>query len=173
MIPLTVDLAEMQFIHDRLKGAIDEEIGGRKLEYKFGTMIETPRGALLGGEIAEVAEFFSFGTNDLTQMTYGFSRDDSEATFLPKYIELGIIKKDPFETIDEKGVGELMSLCLQRARKTRPDIEIGICGEHGGDPESVKFCHKIGLNYVSASPYRIPVAILAAAQANTKNEGVD
>jgi len=173
MIPLTVDLAEMKFIHDRLKGAIDEEIGGRKLEYKFGTMIETPRGALLGGEIAEVAEFFSFGTNDLTQMTYGFSRDDSEATFLPKYIELGIIKKDPFETIDEKGVGELMSLCLQRARKTRPDIEIGICGEHGGDPESVKFCHKIGLNYVSASPYRIPVAILAAAQANTKNEGVD
>jgi len=173
MIPLTVDLAEMQFIHDRLKGAIDEEIGGRKLEYKFGTMIETPRGALLGGEIAEVAEFFSFGTNDLTQMTYGFSRDDSEATFLPKYIELGIIKKDPFETIDEKGVGELMSLCLQRARKTRPDIEIGICGEHGGDPESVKFCHKIGLNYVSASPYRIPVAILAAAQANTKHEGVD
>jgi len=173
MIPLTVDLAEMKFIHDRLKGAIDEEIGGRKLEYKFGTMIETPRGALLGGEIAEVAEFFSFGTNDLTQMTYGFSRDDSEATFLPKYIELGIIKKDPFETIDEKGVGELMSLCLQRARKTRPDIEIGICGEHGGDPESVKFCHKIGLNYVSASPYRIPVAILAAAQANTKHEGVD
>ena len=173
MIPLTVDLAEMQFIHDRLKGAIDEEIGGKKLEYKFGTMIETPRGALLGGEIAEVAEFFSFGTNDLTQMTYGFSRDDSEATFLPKYIELGIIKKDPFETIDEKGVGELMSLCLQRARKTRPDIEIGICGEHGGDPESVKFCHKIGLNYVSASPYRIPVAILAAAQANTKHEGVD
>jgi len=173
MIPLTVDLAEMKFIHDRLKGAIDEEIGGKKLEYKFGTMIETPRGALLGGEIAEVAEFFSFGTNDLTQMTYGFSRDDSEATFLPKYIELGIIKKDPFETIDEKGVGELMSLCLQRARKTRPDIEIGICGEHGGDPESVKFCHKIGLNYVSASPYRIPVAILAAAQANTKNEGVD
>ncbi|MGC8645245.1 MAG: pyruvate, phosphate dikinase [Thermoplasmata archaeon] len=173
MIPLTVDVEEMRFIHNKLKAAIEEEIGGRRLEYKFGTMIETPRGALMGGEIAGVAEFFSFGTNDLTQMTYGFSRDDSEATFLPKYIELGIIKKDPFETIDEKGVGELMALCIERARKTRPDIEIGICGEHGGDPESVKFCHRIGLDYVSASPYRIPIAILAAAQANSRVKGGD
>ncbi|MEM0141651.1 MAG: pyruvate, phosphate dikinase [Thermoplasmatales archaeon] len=171
MIPLTVDLAEMEFIHEKLKGVIDEELGGRKLEYKFGTMIETPRGALLGGEIARIAEFFSFGTNDLTQLTYGFSRDDSEATFLPNYIQLGIMKRDPFETIDEKGVGELMSLCLERARKERPDIEIGICGEHGGDPDSVKFCHTVGLNYVSASPYRVPIAILAAAQANSKKGG--
>ncbi|MEM0312877.1 MAG: pyruvate, phosphate dikinase, partial [Thermoplasmatales archaeon] len=138
MIPLTVDLAEMQYIYEKLKVVIDQELGGRKLEYKFGTMIETPRGALLGGEIAQIAEFFSFGTNDLTQLTYGFSRDDSEATFLPNYIQLGIMKRDPFETVDQKGVGELMSLCIERARKTRPDIEIGICGEHGGDPDSVK-----------------------------------
>ncbi|MEM4213208.1 MAG: pyruvate, phosphate dikinase [Thermoplasmatales archaeon] len=171
MIPLTVDLAEMQYIYEKLKVVIDQELGGRKLEYKFGTMIETPRGALLGGEIAQIAEFFSFGTNDLTQLTYGFSRDDSEATFLPNYIQLGIMKRDPFETVDQKGVGELMSLCIERARKTRPDIEIGICGEHGGDPDSVKFCHNIGLNYVSASPYRVPIAILAAAQANTRSRG--
>ncbi|MEM0138931.1 MAG: pyruvate, phosphate dikinase [Thermoplasmatales archaeon] len=171
MIPLTVDLAEMQYIYEKLKVVIDQELGGRKLEYKFGTMIETPRGALLGGEIAQIAEFFSFGTNDLTQLTYGFSRDDSEATFLPNYIQLGIMKRDPFETVDQKGVGELMSVCIERARKTRPDIEIGICGEHGGDPDSVKFCHNIGLNYVSASPYRVPIAILAAAQANTRTRG--
>ena len=114
--------------------------------------------------------FFSFGTNDLTQMTFGFSRDDVEATFLPKYLEQGIFKVNPFESLDKNGVGELMKICFERGVKARPDIEVGICGEHGGDPDSVKFCHRIGLKYVSASPYRVPIAILAAAQANTESK---
>lgn len=167
MIPLTVDKNELKLVKERLLKVISDELGERKLEYKFGTMIETPRGAIMAHEIAEVAEFFSFGTNDLTQMTYGFSRDDIEATFLPKYLELGIFKRNPFESLDKNGVGELMKICTERGKKTRPDIEIGICGEHGGDPDSVKFCHEIGLKYVSASPYRVPLAILAAAQANS------
>ncbi len=167
MIPLTVDKNELKLVKERLLKVISDELGERKLEYKFGTMIETPRGAIMAHEIAEVAEFFSFGTNDLTQMTYGFSRDDVEATFLPKYLELGIFKRNPFESLDKNGVGELMKICTERGKKTRPDIEIGICGEHGGDPDSVKFCHEIGLKYVSASPYRVPLAILAAAQANS------
>ncbi|MGC8562946.1 MAG: pyruvate, phosphate dikinase [Thermoplasmata archaeon] len=171
MIPLTIDVKELKLVHDRLQKVIDEELKGKQLKYKFGTMIETPRGALTAGEIAEVAEFFSFGTNDLTQMTFGFSRDDVEATFLPKYLEYGIFKVNPFESLDKNGVGELMKICFERGVKTRPDIEVGICGEHGGDPESVKFCHKIGLKYVSASPYRVPIAILAAAQANTQEKG--
>ncbi len=171
MIPLTIDVRELKLVHERLKRVIDEELDGKQLKYKFGTMIETPRGALTAGEIAEVAEFFSFGTNDLTQMTFGFSRDDVEATFLPKYLEYGIFKVNPFESLDKNGVGELMKICFERGVKTRPDIEVGICGEHGGDPDSVKFCHKIGLKYVSASPYRVPIAILAAAQANTQGKG--
>lgn len=171
MIPLTIEVNELKLVHDRLKKVIDEELKGKQLKYKFGTMIETPRGALTAGEIAEVAEFFSFGTNDLTQMTFGFSRDDVEATFLPKYLEYGIFKVNPFESLDKSGVGELMRICFERGVKTRPDIEVGICGEHGGDPDSVKFCHKIGLKYVSASPYRVPIAILAAAQANTQGKG--
>jgi len=171
MIPLTIDVRELKLVHDRLKRVIDEELKGKQLKYKFGTMIETPRGALTAGEIAEVAEFFSFGTNDLTQMTFGFSRDDVEATFLPRYLEYGIFNVNPFESLDKNGVGELMKICFERGVKTRPDIEVGICGEHGGDPDSVKFCHKIGLKYVSASPYRVPIAILAAAQANTQGKG--
>ncbi len=173
MIPLTIEVKELKLVRDRLQKVIDEELSGKGLKYKFGTMIETPRGALTAGEIAEVAEFFSFGTNDLTQMTFGFSRDDVEATFLPKYLEYGIFKVNPFESLDRNGVGELMKVCFERGIKTRPDIEIGICGEHGGDPDSVKFCHKIGLKYVSASPYRVPIAILAAAQANSGKEGDD
>ncbi|MCL4412983.1 MAG: pyruvate, phosphate dikinase [Candidatus Thermoplasmatota archaeon] len=169
MIPLTIEKRELATVRDRLIPVIKEELKGKDLTYKFGTMIETPRGALMAGEIAETAEFFSFGTNDLTQMTLGFSRDDVEATFLPKYLELGIFPKNPFESLDRSGVGELMRICTERGIKKRPEIEIGICGEHGGDPDSVKFCHEIGLKYVSASPFRIPIAILAAAQANSSN----
>src|ERR1700686_2964882 len=127
-------------------------------------MIEVPRGALTSDEIAETAEFFSFGTNDLTQMSLGMSRDDS-GSFLPAYAELKIVKKNPFATIDQTGVGQLMQISVEKGRKTRPDIKLGICGEHGGDPDSVKFCHRIGLTYVSCSPFRVPVARLAAAQA--------
>jgi pyruvate,orthophosphate dikinase len=135
-----------------------------KLNYLVGTMIEVPRGALTADEIAETAEFFSFGTNDLTQMGLGMSRDDS-GSFLPSYSELEIIKKNPFATIDQAGVGQLMKIAVEKGNRTRPGIKLGICGEHGGDPDSVKFCHRIGLTYVSCSPFRVPVARLAAAQA--------
>jgi pyruvate,orthophosphate dikinase len=135
-----------------------------KFAYSVGTMIEVPRGALTADEIAVTAEFFSFGTNDLTQMTLGMSRDDS-GSFLPPYQEAEIVKRNPFATIDQSGVGQLMRIAIEKGRKTRPNIKLGICGEHGGDPDSVKFCHKLGLNYVSCSPFRVPVARLAAAQA--------
>jgi pyruvate,orthophosphate dikinase len=127
-------------------------------------MIEVPRGAVTADEIAAEAEFFSFGTNDLTQMGCGFSRDDA-AKFLGKYVEMGIYDYDPFQTLDRDGVGQLMQIAVEKGRKARPDIKLGICGEHGGDPSSVEFCHILGLNYVSCSPYRVPVARLAAAQA--------
>jgi pyruvate,orthophosphate dikinase len=135
-----------------------------KISYLVGTMIEVPRGAITADEIAKTAEFFSFGTNDLTQTTLGMSRDDS-GSFLPHYQELEIVKSNPFATIDQAGVGALMEIAVERGRKTRPNIKLGICGEHGGDPASVKFCHKLGLTYVSCSPFRVPVARLAAAQA--------
>ena len=135
-----------------------------KLDYLVGTMIEVPRGALTADDIAQTAEFFSFGTNDLTQTALGMSRDDS-GSFLPHYIELEIVKRNPFATIDQKGVGELMRIAVEKGRKARPDIKLGICGEHGGDPDSVKFCHRLGLDYVSCSPFRVPIARLAAAQA--------
>ena len=137
---------------------------GIKITYLVGTMIEVPRGAATADEIAAEAQFFSFGTNDLTQTALGMSRDDS-GSFLGKYQELDIVKKNPFASVDQNGVGKLMQMASELGRKTRPDIKLGICGEHGGDPESVKFCHRIGLNYVSCSPYRVPVARLAAAQA--------
>ena len=135
-----------------------------RFTYRVGTMIEVPRGALTADEIAQTAEFFSFGTNDLTQTALGMSRDDS-GSFLAPYQEAEIFKRNPFATIDQGGVGGLMQIAIEKGRATRPDIKIGICGEHGGDPDSVKFCHKLGLNYVSCSPYRVPVARLAAAQA--------
>ena len=135
-----------------------------KVKYLVGTMIEIPRGALVADEIAKDAQFFSFGTNDLTQTCLGMSRDDS-GSFLPHYQELEIVKQNPFATIDQTGVGALMKMAVERGRKTRPDIKLGICGEHGGDPASVKFCHRIGLTYVSCSPFRVPIARLAAAQA--------
>src|SRR5438067_13528613 len=127
-------------------------------------MIEIPRAALVADQIAQDAEFFSFGTNDLTQTTLGMSRDDS-GSFLPSYAELEIVKKNPFASIDQSGVGRLMEIAVEKGRQTRPGIKLGICGEHGGDPESVKFCHRLGLNYVSCSPFRVPIARLAAAQA--------
>ena len=135
-----------------------------ELNYMVGTMIELPRAALKANEIAEAAEFFSFGTNDLTQTTLGVSRDDA-AIFLNEYKEKGIIKHDPFSTIDQEGVGELLKIAVERGKKARPNLKIGICGEHGGDPESIKFFHDLGLDYVSCSPFRVPVAIIAAAKA--------
>ena len=132
--------------------------------YMVGTMIEVPRAAVTADEIATEAEFFSFGTNDLTQMGCGFSRDDA-GSFLKDYVELGIYDKDPFAVLDQAGVGKLLAMACELGRKARPDIKLGICGEHGGEPSSVAFCHKVGLNYVSCSPYRVPVARLAAAQA--------
>ena len=135
----------------------------------IGTMIEIPRAALLADEIAEDAEFFSFGTNDLTQMTYGFSRDDA-GKFLNDYYEKQIFESDPFARVDTKGVGQLIEIAVEKGKKTRPNIELGICGEHGGDPSSVEFCHNVGLTYVSCSPFRVPIARLAAAQAAIKAE---
>jgi pyruvate,orthophosphate dikinase len=135
-----------------------------KFNYQVGTMLEIPRAALVADEIAEHAEFFSFGTNDLTQTTLGMSRDDSGA-FLPAYQEMEVVSQNPFASVDQKGVGRLMEIGIANGRKTRPDIKLGICGEHGGDPDSVKYCHRIGLSYVSCSPFRVPTARLAAAQA--------
>jgi pyruvate,orthophosphate dikinase len=141
-----------------------EKTGVKKIRHKLGTMIEIPRAAITANQIAEEAEFFSFGTNDLTQMTFGFSRDDIGG-FVPDYLKKGILPGDPFQSIDQTGVGELIQMGIQRGRKTRKDLEVGICGEHGGDPASVEFCHKVNMNYVSCSPFRVPIARLAAAQA--------
>ena len=136
-----------------------------RLAYQFGTMIEVPRAAIVAERIAEYAEFFSFGTNDLTQTTFGISRDDAETGFLGEYLSKGILLRNPFATLDQSGVGFLMELAVERGRKRRPALEVGICGEHGGDPASIDFCHRAGLDYVSCSPFRVPVARLAAAQA--------
>jgi pyruvate,orthophosphate dikinase len=174
MIPLTGTVNELNFIQPRLMVIAKEvmEEKGIEFEYKFGTMIEIPRAAVTAGEIAEVAEFFSFGTNDLTQMTYGYSRDDAERNFLLKYVEDGILPKNPFQTIDFDGVGKLMEICVQMGREARTDLEVGICGEHGGDPESIDFCYSICQNYVSCSPFRVPIARLSAAHAALKYQDV-
>ena len=167
MIPLTVDAEEMRRLREDLTAVATrvQQRLGVNVAYKFGTMIETPRGALTAGKIAEVSDFFSFGTNDLTQMTYGFSRDDAESKFLRFYVSEEVLAADPFVTIDADGVGSLVTMGVKAGRETRPDLEIGICGEHGGDPASVAFCHRTGLDYVSCSPFRVPVARLAAAHA--------
>ncbi len=167
MIPLTAHVAELRMQRATLERVAKEVTAeqGIHVPYQFGTMIEVPRAALTADEIAEEAEFFSFGTNDLTQTTYGISRDDAEAGFLVEYLEKGILKENPFATIDEKGVGGLMTIATRLGRATRPTLEVGICGEHGGDPKSVHFCHDIGLDYVSCSPFRVPIARLAAAHA--------
>jgi pyruvate, orthophosphate dikinase len=135
------------------------------IEVSIGTMIETPRAALRAGDIAEVADFFSFGTNDLTQMAFGFSRDDIESRVIPRYLDEGLLLRSPFETIDGEGVGELIAMAVERGRATNPHLEAGVCGEHGGDPESIAFFSSVGLDYVSCSPFRVPVARLAVAQA--------
>jgi pyruvate,orthophosphate dikinase len=167
MIPLTGTVKELEWIQPRLERIASAVMAEKsiKFEYKFGTMIEIPRAAATAGEIAEKAEFFSFGTNDLTQMTYGYSRDDAERNFLITYQEQGILGTNPFQTIDRAGVGKLMQLAINDGRATRPNLEVGICGEHGGDPNSVEWCFMIGNNYVSCSPFRVPIARLAAAQA--------
>jgi pyruvate, orthophosphate dikinase len=142
-----------------------------ELDYLVGTMIELPRACVRADEIAEYADFFSFGTNDLTQTALGLSRDDA-GRFLAHYLDHGILERDPFETIDQGGVGDLMEIAVERGRRTRPDLKLGICGEHGGEPRSVAFCHRLGLDYVSCSPYRVPLARLAAAQAVLADRGV-
>ncbi len=167
MIPLVGMISELQFVKAQLMEVALDTIKSYDvdLDYKFGTMIEIPRAALTADEIAIEAEFFSFGTNDLTQMTFGFSRDDAEGKFLPIYLNKEILENNPFEILDQDGVGKLMKLAIELGKKTRPDLKLGVCGEHGGEPSSIKFAHSIGLNYVSCSPFRIPVARIAAAQA--------
>jgi pyruvate,orthophosphate dikinase len=167
MIPLVGHFNELQneqvALEKVAKQVMEEE--GIEVDYQFGTMIEVPRAALTADQIAEQAQFFSFGTNDLTQMTYGISRDDAEGKFLLAYVDRKILPSNPFQVLDRDGVGKLMKTTVELGRKARPGMSIGICGEHGGDPSSIEFCHQIGLDYVSASPYRVPVARLAAAQA--------
>jgi pyruvate,orthophosphate dikinase len=171
MIPLTGTVKELEWIQPRLeriaKAVMDEK--GVSFDYKFGTMIEIPRAAVTAHEIAKVAEFFSFGTNDLTQMTFGYSRDDAERNFLVKYVEEGILPKNPFQTLDREGVGRLMDMAVKDGRAVRNNLEVGICGEHGGDPASIEFCHLVGNNYVSCSPFRVPIARLAAAHSALKH----
>jgi pyruvate,orthophosphate dikinase len=163
MIPLTVVREELALARSWVEEAIKGVAAG--VDVTIGTMIETPRAALRAGEIAEEADFFSFGTNDLTQMTFGFSRDDIESRLMPAYLEQGLLKRNPFDTIDVAGVGELVKLAAQRGRDAKPGLKLGVCGEHGGDPESITLFHDAGLNYVSCSPFRVPIARLAAAQA--------
>ena len=169
MIPLTGEFKELKYVKNIVVATADEEIknAGVKLDYKVGTMIEIPRAALTADELAKEAEFFSFGTNDLTQMTFGFSRDDA-GKFLPSYYETKIYEEDPFKTLDQKGVGKLIEMAVKGGKSTRPDIHLGVCGETGGDPKSIEFYHNVGLDYVSCSPFRVPVARLAAAQAAIK-----
>ncbi|WP_300394363.1 pyruvate, phosphate dikinase [Fusobacterium sp.] len=169
MIPLVVEKNELKYVKERIKEAIEEVFAKKKtrIDYKIGTMVEVPRACLTADEIAEEAEFFSFGTNDLTQITFGFSRDDA-GKFIKEYVDKNIFEKDPFISIDRNGVGQLMRMAIEKGRKTRPEIKLGICGEHGGEPRSVEFCNELGLNYVSCSPYRILIAKIAAAQGKIK-----
>jgi pyruvate,orthophosphate dikinase len=166
MHPLVATKAEMKFLReltDRIAKAVMAE-KGVVIDYQVGTMIELPRAALRADDLAETAEFFSFGTNDLTQTTFGISRDDS-GKFMDHYLRKGIIEKDPFVSLDQEGVGDLIRIAVERGRTTRANVKLGICGEHGGDPQSIAFCERVGLDYVSCSPYRVPIARLAAAQA--------
>jgi pyruvate,orthophosphate dikinase len=173
MIPLTGTVKELEWIQPRLVRIAKTVTEEKKVDfhYKFGTMIEIPRAAVTAGEIAKLAEFFSFGTNDLTQMTFGYSRDDAERNFLVTYVAAGILPRNPFQTLDRDGVGKLMQMAINDGRKTRPELEVGICGEHGGDPDSIEWCHMIGNNYVSCSPFRVPIARLAAAHSALKYSG--
>jgi pyruvate,orthophosphate dikinase len=167
MVPLVGHVEELRRTREVIERTANQVLEGSKVKvaYKIGTMIEIPRAALTAAEIAQVAEFFSFGTNDLTQTTFGFSRDDAEGKFLLRYVEDKILPSNPFETIDAGGVGRLMRIAVIEGRAARGSLEVGICGEHGGDPASIAICEELGLDYVSCSPYRVPVARLAAAQA--------
>jgi pyruvate,orthophosphate dikinase len=169
MVPLIGTVKELKLqadiIHATAKKVFEEK--GAECSYMVGTMIEIPRAAVTADKVAEVAEFFSFGTNDLTQMTFGYSRDDA-GKFLPIYIEKGILKNDPFQVLDQEGVGQVVKMGVDRGRSTKPNLKVGICGEHGGEPSSVMFCDRVGMDYVSCSPYRVPIARVAAAQANIK-----
>ena len=173
MIPLTSHVNELKYqrgiLEEEAHRVMEEQV--MEVSYKFGTMIEIPRAALTADQIAEYAQFVSFGTNDLTQTTFGVSRDDAETGFLVDYMENKILPNNPFATIDKDGVGELMAIAVQKGRSVNPDLECGICGEHGGDPESIIQCHQMGLDYVSCSPFRVPVARLAAAHAALKDKG--
>ncbi len=171
MIPLVGVVNELILEREKLEPVAREVMREEGIEVPavFGTMIEVPRAALTAGEIAKHAQFFSFGTNDLTQMTYGYSRDDAEGKFLLQYVERGILPENPFQVLDQEGVGRLVEMCVKEGRAANPDLEVGICGEHGGEPKSIDFCHRVGLDYVSCSPYRVPVARLAAAQAAIRN----
>ncbi|KAA0234987.1 MAG: Pyruvate, phosphate dikinase [Acidimicrobiales bacterium] len=172
MVPLIVTQAELMLVRRWVEQTLDETLGPDSgISMKIGTMIETPRAALRGDDIAEAADFFSFGTNDLTQMTFGFSRDDVEGRMMSRYLEEGLLPRNPFETIDHRGVGELVRLAAQRGRATNPDLHLGVCGEHGGDPESIRLFWDVGLDYVSCSPFRVPIARLALAQAIIESEG--
>ena len=171
MIPLVGDVKEFKFVKNIVVAVADEEIkkSGVGIRYEVGTMIEIPRAALTADEIAKEAEFFCYGTNDLTQMTFGFSRDDA-GKFLDAYYDNKIYENDPFAKLDQIGVGKLMEMSAKMGREVRPNMHLGICGEHGGDPSTIEFCNKIGLTYVSCSPFRVPIARLAAAQANIKSK---
>jgi pyruvate,orthophosphate dikinase len=171
MIPLTVTREELGLARSWVEDAIAIETKGvrKKLDVTIGTMIETPRAAVRADEIATEADFFSFGTNDLTQMTFGFSRDDVEGRLMSTYLEEGLLERNPFETIDQPGVGQLVADAVSRGRATKPELKLGVCGEHGGDPESIDFFYRVGLDYVSCSPFRVPIARLAAAQAVIAN----
>jgi pyruvate,orthophosphate dikinase len=173
MIPLVSHVSELKCMVGPLRetaAAVMKEYG-TQVPHLFGTMIEIPRAALTAGKIAKVAEFFSFGTNDLTQTTYGISRDDAETGFLVHYLQNGLLKDNPFTTIDPGGVGRLMEMAITEGKARRPDLEIGVCGEHGGDPKSIHLCHRIGVDYVSCSPFRVPIARLAAAHAALEDKG--
>jgi len=170
MIPVVCDVKEIEdqlAIANKVYGEVIAKYGLKGIKHMFGTMIEIPRASIVADKLAKAAQFFSFGTNDMTQMGFGFSRDDIGG-FLPDYIKKGILPDDPFQTIDQEGIGELIKIGIERGRKTRKDLEVGICGEHGGDPRSVEFCYRVGMNYVSCSPFRVPIARLAAAQAVLK-----
>jgi pyruvate,orthophosphate dikinase len=172
MVAVTNTENEVKFLKELIDRVATEEMAkfNVKLHYKVGTMIELPRAAIIADKMAKYSEFFSFGTNDLTQTTFGISRDDAEGKFLLEYVENGILPENPFQVLDEEGVGFLVKMAVEKGRATRPDLEVGICGEHGGDPKSVDFCHRAGLTYVSCSPFRVPVARLAAAHAALKEK---
>jgi pyruvate,orthophosphate dikinase len=167
MLPLVSEAREFILLRKIVEGAAEELFTemGERLPYQIGTMIETPRAALTAGEIAKYSDFFSFGTNDLTQTTFGFSRDDVEAKFIPKYLEMGLLEQSPFDSVDVPGVGKLVEIAVKNGRATNPSLEVGVCGEQGGDPRSISFFNRAGLDYVSCSAYRVPIARLAAAQA--------